>query len=126
MKMKGYRESEIESAIGDLLSYGLLDDRKLASSLKRYAEESRKLSVSGTRNYLKGRGIPGEIIDETLKDSDERATAQKLIEKKIRFLHNYPTGEITRRLYAALYRKGYSMETIIEVLKPFRRKEDVL
>ena len=133
LRMKGFEEPVIENIIIRLKSSGLLDDRKLASSLKRYAEESRRLSTAGTRRFLMERGIPGDLINDVLADMDETETARRLVEKKLtawgkRGLGNQPfhfTPEITRKLYGILYRNGYPSEVIKSTLKQFSYKEDL-
>ena len=131
--MKGFEEPVIENVIIRLKSSGLLDDRKLASSLKHYAEEYRKLSTAGARRFLMERGIPRDLINDVLADMDETETARKLVEKRLtawekRGLSSHPfhlTPEITKKLYAILYRNGYPSEIIKRTLKQFTCKEDM-
>jgi SOS response regulatory protein OraA/RecX len=133
LRMKGFEEPLIENVIIRLKSSGLLDDRKLASSLKRYAEESRKLSAAGTRRFLIERGIPRDLINEVLADMDETETARRLVEKRLtawekRGLSSQPfhfTPEITKKLYSILYRNGFPSEIIKRTLKQFICKEDM-
>lgn len=133
LRMKGFEEPVIESVIIRLRSSGLLDDRKLASSLKHYAEESKKLSIAGTRRFLMERGIPRDFINDVLADMDETETARRLVEKRVaawekRGLSSQPfhfTPEIARKLYGFLYRNGYPSEIIKRTLKKFVCKEDL-
>jgi|MudIll2142460700_1097286.scaffolds.fasta_scaffold03847_3 regulatory protein len=133
LRIKGFEEPVIEKVIIRLKSSGLLDDRKLASSLTRYAEESRKLSVAGTRKFLMERGIPRDLIHDALADMDETETARRLVQKRLtawekRCSSSQPfhfSPEITRKLYAILYRNGYPSEIIKRTLKQFTCKEDM-
>ncbi|HUO76087.1 MAG TPA: regulatory protein RecX [Thermodesulfovibrionales bacterium] len=133
LRIKGFEEPVIEKVIIRLKSSGLLDDRKLAFSLTRYAEESRTLSVAGTRKLLMERGIPRDLIHDALADMDETETARRLVEKRLtawerRGLGSQPfhlTPEITRKLYGILYRNGYPSEIIKRTLKQFICKEDM-
>ena len=124
LKRKGFDKQAIDAAISSLTSNGFLDDRKLASSLKRYAEESKHYGISGIRRFLRVRGIPGDIIDATVKDIDETEIARKIIEKKMRGMRGYAPEKTARRLYGILYRRGYSPETIIKALEHLAGKED--
>ena len=124
MALKGFDEHAIAAVISRLFSQGFLDDRKLAVSLKRYAGETKHLGVGGTRRFLRERGIPGEIIDETLTALDEADLARKLIEKKMTALRQYPQEKILRRIYGLLSRRGYSAETIRKALSTLARTED--
>jgi len=133
LRMKGFEEPVVESVIIRLKSSGLLDDRKLASSLKRYAEESRKLSIARTRKFLTERGISRDLVNDVVEDMDEAETARRLVQKRLtawekRVLGSQPlhiTPEITRKLYAILYRNGYPSEVIKRTLRQFTCKEDL-
>ena len=132
LTMKGFDEPAVAGAILQLKESGFIDDRKLAASLRRYAEESKHLSASGTRRFLLKRGLPAEMISDALGDTDEIGTARRLVEKKIsawgkhaatgRSLH--VDAALFRKLYGILYRRGYPSDAIKEVLEPYRDKED--
>lgn len=117
LRMKGFDDPTIRKAVEDLRSSGFLNDRRLASSLRRYAEETKHLGIAGTRRFLRERGVPADIADETVRDMDEAEAARRLVEKKLRLMGNYPPLKVLRRLYAALYRRGYSPGIIRKVLE---------
>lgn len=124
LKRKGFDENTINSVIDRLRSDGYIDDRRLACFLRRYAEEQKQLSISGTKKFLGGRGVPRSIVDDTVKDIDETENAKKLVEKKLKHMDSYPSGMIIKKLYGILSRKGYPYETIREALRQFNFKED--
>lgn len=132
LRMKGFDEASISKAVIQLRESGFLDDRKLAASLKRYAEESKQLSITGTRRFLFQRGVPAEMINEVVGDIDELETAKKLVEKKIAawgkqgFSRKEPRLDdaLIRKLYGILYRRGYPSEAIKKVLQHYTGKED--
>lgn len=124
LSIKGFDEKAVTKVIRTLVSQGFLDDRRLAVSLKRYAEETKHLGVWGMRRFLKERGIPREIIEETVKDIDEAGTAQRVIEKKMTVLGKYPEERMIRKLYGILLRRGYSTETIRKALGSLVLNED--
>ena len=123
--LKGFDEHAIDAVITVLTANGFLDDRKLASSLRRYAAESRHLGIRGTKSFLRDRGIPREIIEEAMHDIDESQTAEKIVEKMMRFADSHSPEKTTRRIYNALYRRGYSSETIRKILDKFALKENL-
>lgn len=133
LKMKGFDDPVINRAIVRLKSDGLIDDMKLAYSLKRYAEETKKLSISGARRFLIERGVPVDLIDEVVGDIDETGNAKKLVEKKLASwgkpgLTHTPakySHEVFKRLYGMLYRRGFPSGTIKKALEQFKIKEDV-
>ncbi|MGD0883530.1 MAG: regulatory protein RecX [Thermodesulfovibrionales bacterium] len=124
LKQKGFDKHDIDAAVGSLTSNGFLDDRKLASSLRRYAEESKHYGISGTRRFLRERGIPEDIIDVTVSDMDEIEVARKIVEKKMRTMGEDQPEKAARKLYGILYRRGYSFETIKKALEHFALRED--
>jgi regulatory protein len=134
LRLKGFDESAIGNAITQLKESGFLDDRKLAASLRRFAEESKQLSITGTRRFLLQRGVPLDMINEVVGDIDEIETARKLVEKKIAAWRKQSLsgkgsqldGALIRKLYGILYRKGYPSEAINKVLQHYGDKEDIV
>lgn len=126
LKMRGFPEHVVSSAINHLQHAGLINDQALAEDLKRKAITTKLLSQSSARRFMLTRGIPKEIIDRTLiyDEKEDRENAKKLIYRKMKTFKNYPPEKIKRRLYALLLRKGYSFETINYVLKEIKLKED--
>ncbi len=128
LRLKGFGDSAVGAVIDYLRSSGLLDDRKLASSLKRYAGETKHLSIMGTRRFLAERGVPKDLIEDTIEDIDETEIARKLVEKKIASWRRHsapgdrrkPTPDVIRRLYVFLVRRGYPSETIKKTLEQFK------
>jgi len=133
LRMKGFDEPTVSKAITQLKESGFLDDRKLADSLRRYAQESKRLSIIGTRRFLLQRGVPAEMIGEVLRDIDEIETARKVVEKKVASWRKQGVsrkgsqldGSLVRKLYGILYRKGYPSEAIRKVLHDYTGKEDI-
>ena len=132
LRTKGFDDTDIRSTMLRLKEAGFLDDKRLAVSLKRYAEDSKHLSVSGAKRFLIERGIPADISDEAVKDIDEIETARRLVEKKIagwgRHGHTQrrPGSDDARlrKLHGILYRRGYPFEAIRKVLGELKNKED--
>ena len=133
LKMKGFDEPSVRNAILQLKKGGFLDDTKLAASLRRYAEESKQLSIIGTRRFLLRRGVPAETINEVVGDIDELETARKLVEKKIASWRrqslsrevSHLDATLIRKLYGILYRKGYPSDAIKTVLHHYTDQEDM-
>ncbi len=118
LKRKGFSEEEIERTIEYLTERGFLDDRSLAEELLSYCQEVKHLGPRGVKEFLKKRGIEQPLIEEltcSLEDDQERAF--KLAERFYKLNRAKPDDKIKRRLYGYLYRRGYSYDTIREVLK---------
>lgn len=138
LRMKGYEERAIDRVIANLKSNGLIDDRKLASSLARYADETKRLSINGAKRFLLERGVPSNMIDEAVRVIDEDANAAKLVDKRLRALSKYDNIDAparrtdgrwvgsgaSRRLYGMLYRKGFGPGAIRRALEQLKDMED--
>lgn len=129
LRMKGFDEASVESAIARLRTSGFLDDRRLAGSLRRYAEERKHLSIAATRGYLREKGISRDLADQVTTDMDEREVARSLVEKRLISWERQGTlqghggsAAALKRLYGILIRKGFPHETIRAVLDEFDRK----
>jgi regulatory protein len=126
LRKKGFSHEVIVSTIQYLRDAGLLNDLSLAESLKREALTNRMLSQAGARNFILRRGIPKNIVD-ALFSSDENADFENALlfaDKKLRLLAKYPAVTAKRRLYNLLLRRGYSVGTIMKVIKDKHLKEE--
>jgi regulatory protein len=76
--------------------------------------------------YLLKRGIPSEVVKQTLHIdiSDELKNARRLADRKMKALKSYSLTTAKRRLYGLLARRGYSQEVIMHVLNDKQNKED--
>lgn len=126
LQKKGFSHEVIVSTIQYLRDAGLLNDLSLAESLKREALTNRMLSQAGARNFILRRGIPKNIVD-ALFSSDENADFENALlfaDKKLGLLAKYPAVTAKRRLYNLLLRRGYSVGTIMKVIKDKHLKEE--
>ena len=131
--MKGFDDSSIGEVIDRLRSGGFLDDRRLATALKRYAKESKHLGLLGTKRFLAGRGVPRDVLEEATADIDESEMAKRLVERKIASWRITPSegggmelpAAMVRRLYGLLARRGFLPETIRKTLRNIKYKEDM-
>jgi regulatory protein len=126
LRKKGASHETVASTIEYLRNSGLLNDLSLAESLKREALTHRMLSLAGARNFILKRGIPKDLVD-ALFTSDEDTdfeNALRFADKKLRILERYPAVTAKRRLYNLLLRRGYSVGTIMKVIKDKHLKEE--
>lgn len=118
---KGFNPEVVETVIKALKGSGLINDKETATSFLRIARETKLLGRRGIRDYLFKRGIPHEIVEEVLEDIDEIDSAIKATQKWLR--HNSlddPQAEARLRQY--LMRRGYSSDTINEVIKKYHKE----
>ena len=107
-------------AIGYVKSYGYIDDRKYAEDYIAYHMENKNRKRMELDLYRKGidRKLIGEILDGMQEEGevpDEFSMAKKILEKK-----NYDpetaTNKEKQKISAFLYRKGFDMDIIRNVL----------
>lgn len=119
LRRKGINESVAFSTISYLKDIGLINDFSLAEALKREALSTKLLSQNGAKIFILNRGISRDIVD-MIFSKDENTdfdNARKFVNKKLKILRGYSKEVIRRRLYNLLSRRGYSIETIMKVLK---------
>ncbi|MCE5195424.1 MAG: recombination regulator RecX [Nitrospiraceae bacterium] len=123
---KDFPEEIIQSAITHLKEKGFINDKILAFSLKRTAEDIKLLGRQGIRLFLKSRGLGAEIIKDVTSDNDpdELKRAKKLVDRKTRTMRNYSDEEIKKKIWRFLARKGYSFDTIKKVLNEYKYKTE--
>ena len=126
LRKKGASDDSIVLTMQYLRDSGLLNDLSLAESLKREALTHRMLSQAGARNFILRRGIPKTIVDALFSGDEDTdfENALRFADKKLRLLERYPPVTAKRRLYNLLLRRGYSVGTIMKVIKDKHVKEE--
>jgi len=121
LRQKGFGASDVAATIDRLKQGGFLDDRALAISLARRAEQVKCLGRVGARMYLRGMGIPKDIVEEALEDYDEASSAGRLIERRRRRAEGVAAPVVRRRLSDQLRRRGHSASTTRNALEAFMK-----
>jgi len=121
LKAKTVSPQDSDLVIEYLLSLGLLDDEKFA---RDWIDSRRRLKPMGParmRAELIKKGIARDIIDQTLaefvKDADLESLALPLAERKMRSWRGLEREKIIGRMTGFLGRRGFSSQTINNVLK---------
>lgn len=89
---------------------GLVDDAALADGYALAQHRERGLAGRAVATKLRQRGVAEEAVQEALAGIDadsERATAQRLVERKLRAMAGVEPAAAARRLVGMLARKGY-------------------
>ena len=121
-------EEAVQAAIARLKEHGYLDDRAFAETYARLRQENEKLGARRVQQALGQKGVPSEIIRETVAarygETDEEKLARAHLERKrIRKPANEKeTARVMRRLVAA----GFSTGTIYKVLRKWDVPEEEL
>lgn len=118
----GYPDDVIDKTIAYLHSYGYINDQRYASSHVRGRKYNKSKLV--LKMELKKKGINKDIIEETIKtqyssednsEDPEILAIGKFISKKRVDIDNI-TWEDKQKLIASLYRKGFSIDKINQIL----------
>ncbi len=104
-----------------LLRLRYVDDRKFAA---QWAASRARLRGYGRRRIeqeLRQKGVNRETIQEALNEAvpfeDERETARKVAEKKLRTMKSLEPEARKRRLAGFLERKGFSSEIVWSIIR---------
>jgi regulatory protein len=116
MKQKGFTDDEIESTVNYLRDKGLLNERLLAEELtEKY--QSKGVSPRKIERILRGLGVKGEVIDETLPVLGINEDALiKVVEKITRGSKKLDQKTLRRILNKFAY-LGYTPQETFEFLK---------
>ena len=115
LKEREYDPEAVEETIVFLKEYHYLDDQEYARKYVRTAGAGK--SIRQLRQSLLSKGISREILDLCFEEEtvDEEEAVRRFLKKK-----GYTAGEDpekTRKLAAALGRRGFSFETIRRVME---------
>lgn len=120
LKKAGYNREQRQAVLNQLIQWGYLDDRKLASSWCEYYLQHKPMGYSLIYNKLQQKGIPHDCIVAALEDYDnikELELAGRLAEKfLLRRVKNEQNSKTKEALARHLSRKGFSTATIYNVL----------
>ena len=121
-------EATVEAVIGRLKEYGYLDDKSFAETYARLRQENEKLGQRNVRQKLAQKGVPAQIVADTLEaryaGTDEEALARAHLERKrMRKPENEKeTARVMRRLVAA----GFSTSVIYRILRQWDVPDETL
>lgn len=113
---KKHRPDTLTAAIDELVSLGLVDDRRVAASHIRARLEQGSTARALLEADLERRGIAQslatEVLDDLLQSRDETRDALELARVKVRTAPARLAPEaVLRRAFAYLARRGYDEET---------------
>lgn len=122
LKEAGYTDEIVDKTIAYINGYGYLDDERLTSSYVRNRMNTKsKLMI---KMELQQKGVNSDIIDQVFHEEyenenheDAELTAiKKVIAKKVKSTENLEYEE-KQKLIASLYRKGFDISKIKQVLE---------
>ena len=118
LHQKGFEPGQIEQVVERLISTHLIQDEKFAALWVESRNQFRPSSQRVLRYELRSKGIDEEIIEEALQGSvEDLELAQRAAQKMVRRLANLDWQEFRKKLSAFLARRGFSYETVAQVVK---------
>jgi regulatory protein len=114
---KGFKSNVVDEVIERLKDVELINDEKIIHEIIEYGIRAKRLGRYGLRQYCLKRGIPKDLVDKIpMEEIDEETMAEELVRKRLTQMEGLPCDKKRRRLYGLLSRRGYSSETIWNVL----------
>lgn len=121
LKEKGYSADVREDAVAWAKSTGNLDDRLFAKYLVEDAKQNKPTGRSGLYRKLLDHGVDrttaNEVLDEALKDYDQREKCRQLAQKRLGRYQGDGVKAKYRKTLSFLTRRGFSRGEAKRVLK---------
>lgn len=114
---KGFGPDVVQATLARLAELGMVNDEKFA---RQFAEDRVNLGHKGkwrVRAELRKRGVAREQVEQAIAGAPDEAVAAREVAAKFRARNRRLEPEVLkRRLYGFLARRGFSPDTIRQVL----------
>ncbi len=123
---RGFGPEVVEAVVARLTANRAIDDERAVRAcartlvvvrLRGRQRAERELEVMGFRPDLVRR-----TLDDLLGDTDERALASRVLAARMHGRQVISDPATYRRLYGALFRRGFSSAIVRDALKPFWKR----
>jgi regulatory protein len=108
---RGVLDDAAETVLDRFTEVGLIDDAAYARAWVSSRQSGRGLARRALSAELRAKGIDPEVAAEAVDqvdDEDERAAAQRLVERRMPGMRRLDRATASRRLIGMLARKGYN------------------
>ena len=108
---RGVPDEAAEAVLDRFTEVGLIDDAAYARAWVSSRQAGRGLARRALSSELRAKGVDPEVAAEAVEvvdDEDERAAAQRLVERRMPSMRRLDRTTATRRLMGMLARKGYN------------------
>jgi regulatory protein len=116
---KKFDSSVAEETLAFLKEKRFIDDNEFARAWTE-SRVKKPLGIRRLKTELLIKGIDKGIIDRQLKEITDRYPEEKIVSQvaaeRLRKLKGYDPQKARQRVYAYLLRRGFSPETVIDVL----------
>jgi regulatory protein len=126
LQTKGFNHSLIDEVISSMREKSYVNDSDFAQNLARYLLRNRSYGLIRIAEELRKKGIPSEIIRNTMSglkgEVDEKEMVIHSLKVRLRGSDYSRMAEREKkRIVDYLYRKGFPLSKIYEVLKSKNR-----
>jgi regulatory protein len=111
-----------KTLIERLLGAGLLDDRAFAEYWVENREQFRPRGMYALRSELRQKGVADAVIESTIDDVDETASAYRAAQARAQRLEHLDYQTFWRRLGGFLTRRGFGYSTVKETVNRLWRE----
>jgi regulatory protein len=108
------------AALDRFSELGYIDDDQFAQQWVESRHSGRGLGRRALQHELRSRGVADETVKEAVEGLDpdvERATARRLVERKLPSTRGLPAANRINRLAGMLARKGYAAGLALSVVR---------
>jgi regulatory protein len=108
---RGVPDDAAEAVLDRFTEIGLIDDTAYARAWVSSRQAGRGLARRALSAELRAKGVDPEVAAEAVDqvdDEDERAAAQRLVERRLAGMRRLDRATASRRLIGMLARKGYN------------------
>ncbi len=125
-----YPEEAVKAALSYVKGYGYLDDLQYARDYINTYRDRKNLAR--LKADLAGKGVPKDLVEEALEEElgdEEKSFEEEQIRRELRkkgFDPENTSYEEKQKIFASLYRKGYSADLIRKVCvdHPSQRRQN--
>jgi regulatory protein len=120
MARKGVPTGAADAVLDRFTEVGLIDDAEYARMLVHARQSERSLARRAIGVELRRRGIDDDLAAEALgnvDDEDEERAARVLVRRRLASTRGLAAQTRSRRICAALGRKGYPLSLISRVMR---------
>jgi len=114
---RGFRDNIIKPVLDKLKSQDIIDDKAFVTYWREIRQTTNPRSRRMLKYELQKKGITSDLVDKTIGDIDDVATAYKVGLKKARLLSSTNYTDFVKRLSNYLKWRGFDFEVIAVVSK---------
>jgi regulatory protein len=119
---RGFDATDVEAALGRMVSEGWVDDRRFAERFAETAVASGRYYGPRLRQEMRRRGLQPELVSEVLgrvlMESDEAGEVRAIVDRRFSgFSFSTASDREKRRTVGFLQRRGFSLSAILSALR---------